>query len=39
LCLNLEWPKGTFILDYPHNGLPPDVKGRIIDRALNGSGI
>jgi IS1 family transposase/transposase-like protein len=39
LCLNGECPKGTFILDYSYNGLLPDVKGRIIDMALNGSGI
>jgi len=26
-------------LDYSYNGLLPDVKGRIIDMALNGSGI
>ena len=39
LCLNGECPKRTFILDYAYNGLLPDVKGRIIDMALNGSGI
>ena len=39
LCLNGECPKGTFILDYSYNGLLPDVKVRIIDMALNGSGI
>ena len=39
LCLNGECPKGTFILDYSCNGLLPDVKGQIIDMALNGSGI
>jgi len=39
LCLKGECPKRTFILDYAYNGLLPDVKGRIIDMALNGSGI
>ena len=39
LCLNGGCSKRTFILDYTYNGLLPDVKGRIIDMALNGSGI
>jgi transposase-like protein len=39
LCLDRECPTRTFILDYSYNGLLPDVKGRIIDMALNGSGI
>ena len=39
LCLNGGCPKRTFILDYTYNGLLPDVKARIVDMAVNGSGI
>ena len=39
LCINQDCPKKTFILDYSYNGALPEVKGQIIDMALNGSGI
>ena len=29
----------TFILDYDYNGYLPEVKKKIIDMAMNGSGI
>ena len=39
LCLNGGCSKRTFILDYTYNGLLPDVKARMVDMAVNGSGI
>jgi transposase-like protein len=39
LCLNDECPKKTFLLDYSYNGYLAEVKSRIVDMALNGSGI
>jgi len=39
LCLRPDCPTKTFILDYSYNGYLPEVKKRIIDMALNGSGI
>ena len=39
LCLSGGCPKRTFILDYTYNGLLPDVKARMVDMAVNGSGI
>lgn len=39
LCTNQDCPKKTFILDYSYNGALPEVKGQIIDMAVNGSGI
>ena len=39
LCQNLECPVKTFILDYDYNGRLPEVKKKIIDMAMNGSGI
>jgi len=39
LCQQPECPTKTFILDYAYNGYVPEIKERIIDMALNGSGI
>ena len=39
LCQQPECPAHTFILDYDYQGYLPEVKKRIIDMALNGSGI
>ncbi|HJW29829.1 MAG TPA: IS1-like element transposase [Saprospiraceae bacterium] len=39
LCQKPDCPTQTFILDYDSQGYLPEVKKRIIDMALNGSGI
>ena len=39
LCQQQACPVKTFILDYDYHGYLPEVKKRIIDMALNGSGI
>lgn len=39
LCLQPDCVKKTFILNYSYNGYLQEVKKRIIDMALNGSGI
>ncbi|MCB1921521.1 MAG: IS1 family transposase [Candidatus Competibacteraceae bacterium] len=39
LCQNPECSIKTFILDYDYNGYFPEVKNKIIDMAINGSGI
>lgn len=39
LCQQADCPTQTFILDYDYQGYLPEVKKRIIDMALNGSGI
>jgi len=39
LCMNMQCPTKTFILDYSYNGHLSSVKSRIIDMAVNGSGI
>ena len=39
LCQNPECSVKTFILDYDYNGYLPEVKKKIIDMAINGSGI
>jgi len=39
LCQNPKCPVKTFILDYDYNGRLPEVKNKIIDMAMNGSGI
>lgn len=39
LCNNPECSKRTFILDYSYNGLLPEIKAKVVDMALNGSGI
>lgn len=39
LCLRPDCSTKTFILDYSYNGRLPDVKKKIIDMALNGSGV
>lgn len=39
LCQNSECFITTFILDYDYNGYLPEVKKKIIDMAINGSGI
>lgn len=38
-CKHEVCPKNTFILSYKNKGCLPDVKAKIIDMALNGSGI
>jgi len=38
-CQNEECSTKTFILNYDYNGYLPEVKKKIIDMALNGSGI
>lgn len=39
LCQNQDCPAKTFILDYAYKGYLPEIKQRIIDMTLNGSGI
>ena len=39
LCQNPECNAKTFILDYDYNGYLPEVKKKIMDMAVNGSGI
>ncbi len=39
LCQQPDCPAKTFILDYAYHGYLPEVKKRIVDMALNGSGI
>ena len=39
LCQQPQCPTQTFILDYDYQGYWPKVKNRIIEMALNGSGI
>ena len=39
LCQNPKCPVKTFILDYDYHGCVPNVKKKIIDMAMNGSGI
>lgn len=39
LCTNPECSKKTFILDYSYNGMLPEVKTKVVDMALNGSGV
>jgi len=38
-CKNNSCSKNTFILSYSRNGDLPEVKKKIIDMALNGSGV
>ena len=38
-CQHPECSVKTFILDYDYNGYLPEVKKKIIDMAINGSGI
>ena len=38
-CKNPACSVKTFILDYDYNGYLPEVKKKIIDMAMNGSGI
>ena len=38
-CQNSKCNKNTFILSYSRNGDLPEVKQKIIDMALNGSGV
>ena len=39
LCKNSQCSASTFILDYAYQGYLPAVKEKIIDMAMNGSGI
>jgi transposase-like protein len=38
-CRNAECKRCTFILNYTYQGHLPEVKEKIIDMAMNGSGI
>jgi transposase-like protein len=38
-CKNKDCDKGTFLLAYSRKGDIPEIKQKIIDMALNGSGI
>lgn len=38
-CKNNRCDKNTFLLNYSRNGDLPEIKQKIIDMALNGSGI
>ena len=38
-CKNGNYDKSTFLLAYYRNGDLPEIKQKIIDMALNGSGI
>ena len=38
-CKNEECSKNTFILDWENKGCLPEVKEKIVEMALNGSGI
>ena len=39
ICRNVECTRKTFIIDYTNKGYLPNVKGQIVDMAMNGSGI
>ena len=38
-CKNVNCDKSTFLLEYSRNGDLPEIKQKIIEMALNGSGI
>lgn len=38
-CNNTSCDRKTFILDYTDKGRIPEIKNKIIDMAMNGSGI
>jgi len=38
-CRNTEYKRCTFILNYKYQGYLPEVKEKITDMAMNGSGI
>ena len=38
-CGDLNCDKKTFILNYQYNGYLPEVKAKIVDMAMNASGI
>jgi transposase-like protein len=38
-CRNSNCGKNTFLLEYTHKGYLPEIKRKIIEMALNGSGI
>lgn len=39
ICRNVECTRKTFIIDYTNKGYLPSVKEKIVDMAMNGSGI
>ena len=39
LCRNEECPRCTFIQDYTNQGYKPEVKRKIVDMSVNGSGV
>ena len=38
-CRNIDCEKNTFLLEYTHKGYLPEIKQKVIEMALNGSGI
>lgn len=38
-CKNKDCSRNTFLLEYSRNGDLPEIKQKIVDMALNGSGI
>jgi len=38
-CKEMSCQKNTFLWDYTYNGRLPGIKEKIIDMALNGSGV
>jgi transposase-like protein len=38
-CKNIDCSKNTFLLDYSYHACSPGIKDKIVDMALNGSGI
>lgn len=38
-CRNKECPRSSFILEYTNHGYKPEVKQKISEMAVNGSGI
>ena len=38
-CRHSDCPRKTFIRDYAYRGSVPEVKEKIVDMAMNGSGI
>ena len=39
LCRHEECPRRTFIKDYTNQGYKPEIRRKIVDMSVNGSGI
>ena len=39
LCRNEECPRSTFVLEYSQNARKPGIREKIVQMAINGSGI